>query len=133
MTNKKKTRTRPKDIYITPPDLLEHPEFKGNDIISDEYIMHTQRSLPTSYLYYERAERQCSKCKFSTYNKPLRKKGKGWYDCKKGLNSRIKRYCFNYVLGKNYIEVDKNKKHHQHNKKCFKQNKCKFYNEAYLK
>lgn len=131
--SKEKNKKKHNDIFLTPEDLLKHNEYKGNDIISDEYIMHTQRSLPTSYLYFERAKHQCSRCRFSTYNKPLRKGGLGWYDCEKGLNCRIKRYCFNFVLGKNYVEVEKNKKHHQDNKNCFRQKKCKFYNDDYQK
>ena len=94
MTNKKKGRK--KETYITPDDYLQHPQYKENNIIQDEYIMHTQKTLPTSYLYYERSKEQCCNCKYGTYNKPRTNKGTGWYQCDLGLNSRIKRYCFNY-------------------------------------
>ena len=83
--------------YPIPKDYLEHPNYHENHIIQDEYIMHTQKTLPTSYLYYERIDNQCKNCKYSHYNKPSTYKGTGWYDCKKGLNTRIKRYCFNFV------------------------------------
>lgn len=94
MTNKKKNNR--KEDRIIPNDYAEHPQYKENNIIQDEYLCHTERTLPTSYLYYERNKNQCPDCKYGTYNKPRTDKGTGWYQCDLGLNSRIKRYCFNY-------------------------------------
>ena len=94
MTHKKKRK--PKENRIIPDDYAEHPQYKENNIIQDEYICHTERTLPTSYLYYERTKEQCPTCKYATFNKPRTDKGTGWYQCSLGLNSRIKRYCFNY-------------------------------------
>lgn len=96
MSNKKHKKRNEK--RITPPDYAEHPLYnEDNFIIQDEYLCHTERTLPTSYLYYERSKEQCPNCKYAEFNKPRTNKGTGWYQCELGLNSRIKRYCFNYV------------------------------------
>ena len=93
---KSKKKGKP-EKRITPNDYAEHPEYKENNfIIQDEYLCHTERTLPTSYLYYERNKEQCPTCKYANYEKPRTDKGTGWYQCDLGLNSRIKRYCFNY-------------------------------------
>ena len=93
MKNKKNN----KENYPIPKDYAEHPDYHEKPLFKEEYIMHTQKTLPTSYLYYERIENQCKYCKYAEYNKPRLSKGTGWYRCRLGLNSRIKRYCFNYV------------------------------------
>lgn len=93
----KKRKGRKPEKRIIPNDYTEHPQYnEKNFIIQDEYLCHTERTLPTSYLYYERNKEQCPNCKYATYNKPRTNKGTGWYQCSLGLNSRIKRYCFNH-------------------------------------
>lgn len=101
------TKKEEKLENIIPKDYKEHKNYNENNILHEEYIMHTQRTLPTSYLYFERSKKQCSNCKYSEFNKPRTSKGTGWYKCRLGLNSRIKRYCYNYQEKKEYSKLIK--------------------------
>ena len=64
--------------------------------MSEEYIMKPKVYSKIGYMYYERNKLQCPHCKYSTFSKPLTKKGTGWYNCSQNQQTRTKTVCIKF-------------------------------------